>query len=438
MPEQVLTRAGGRVRPRHPRLRVPERVRQRGAHAAQRRPDHDGRPVRRDGVRGPRLLPRRASRSPRGAPTCGRPAASRPTATGSRSCSRSACGTRSSPAPPRSSSPGPCTPTTRPGCSRASRAGPRRRSCPGSWRPSTRGRPVVLGLVVARNLGAIGDNHQVIAYGYEQDRATGRTTVLIYDNNTPRKAVTLTSGGGPARLDRVQRPLVARVLPAGLHAPTRRGCSPSKAPDVKDPVSTGDTVKLSHVWTGLTLHSHDLPYTHPGSDGLQQVTCFGGSDDNDRWLLVGTAGTPARHRPARRVGRPAAARVHRPLAPQQRRRPVAALAPAAGQRRPTPPTPPRTGGSRSSTPGPWTAGARVRLVHVADGRRPALPPRVRPAADRRPAGGHRLPRARRQRLVDGARAAADRRQPEPHTSVEPPRDQAADQRAGTSSDRTPR
>ena len=31
-----------------------------------------------------------------------------------------------------------------------------------------RGRPVVLGLVVARSLGAIGDNHQVVAYGYEK------------------------------------------------------------------------------------------------------------------------------------------------------------------------------------------------------------------------------------------------------------------------------
>ena len=122
---------GGRVRPRHPRLRVPQRVRQRGAHAAQRRQDHHGRPVRRDGLRVARLLPRRAAGARLARRPVGARAASRRTATGSRSCSPSACGTRSSPGPPPSSSPGPCTPTTRPGCSRASRAGPRRRSSPG-------------------------------------------------------------------------------------------------------------------------------------------------------------------------------------------------------------------------------------------------------------------------------------------------------------------
>ncbi|MDQ0375699.1 MIR domain-containing protein [Cellulomonas humilata] len=225
------------------------------------------------------------------------------------------------------------------------------------------GRPVVLGLVVARSLGSIGDNHQVVAYGYEQDRATGRTTVLVYDNNTPRKAVTLTS-------DADQHDWTAsnghswRGFFLQDYTPRRPRVLTRKPPGVKDPVSTGDTVKLSHVWTGLTLHSHDLPYTHPGTDGLQQVTCFEGSDDNDRWLLVGTNGTPAgtdlrdgsvvrlRHLSTGRWLRSSAG-VQSPLSHQQQ---VSAsdTADAAADWR-----------VEVVDARPWTAGARVRLVHVA-------------------------------------------------------------------------
>lgn len=225
------------------------------------------------------------------------------------------------------------------------------------------GRPVVLGLVVARNLGSIGDNHQVVAYGYDQDRATGRTTVHVYDSNSPRKAVTLTSEAD-------QHDWTAsnghswRGFFLQDYTPRRPRVLTRRPPGVKDPVSTGDTVKLSHVWTGLTLHSHDLPYTHPGSDGLQQVTCFAGSDDNDRWLLVGTDGTPAgtglrdgsvvrlRHVSTGRWLRSAAG-VRSPLSRQQQ---VSAsdTADASADWR-----------VEVVDARPWTAGARVRLVHVA-------------------------------------------------------------------------
>jgi len=225
------------------------------------------------------------------------------------------------------------------------------------------GRPVVLGLVVARSLAAIGDNHQVIAYGYEQDRATGRVTLTLHDNNTPGRPVTLTSekdqhdwtaSNGHAWRgffvqDYTRRP--PRVLT-------------THAPDTKDQVSTGDTVKLSHVWTGLTLHSHDRAYVHPGSDGLQQVTAFGGADDNDRWLLVGTAGTPAgtdlrdgsvirlRHVSTGRWLRSASG-VPSPLSHQQE---VSASDIADDQ---------ADWRVEVIDDRPWTAGARVRLVHVA-------------------------------------------------------------------------
>ena len=157
-------------------------------------------------------------------------------------------------------------------------------------------------------------------------------------------------------------------------------------------MSTGDTVKLSHVWTGLTLHSHDLPYTHPGTDGLQQVTCFGGSDDNDRWLLVGTAGTPAgtalRDGSVVRLRHVSTGRWLR-SAPASRRRSRTSSRSAPSD------TADASADWRVEVidDRPWTAGARVRLVHVATGRRAALPPRLRPPADRRPAGGHRLPRS---------------------------------------------
>lgn len=225
------------------------------------------------------------------------------------------------------------------------------------------GRPVVLGLVVARSLADIGDNHQVVAYGYEQDRSTGRTTVTIHDNNTPGRPVTLTS-------DKDQHDWTAsnghpwRGFFVQDYTPKRPRVLTEHAPDVKDQVSTGDTVKLSHVWTGLTLHSHDHPYVHPGTDGLQQVTGFGGADDNDRWLLVGPTGTPAgtdlrdgsvvrlRHVSTGRWLRSAAG-IPSPLSHQQEVSASDTADDAADWR------------LEIVDDRPWTAGARIRLVHVA-------------------------------------------------------------------------
>jgi hypothetical protein len=219
--------------------------------------------------------------------------------------------------------------------------------------------------VVARDLASIGDNHQVIAFGYEQDRGSGRTTVQIYDNNTPGRTVTLTSEAGQPDWT-ASNGHVWRGFFVQDYTPKRPRVLTTHAPDVKDRVSTGDTVKLSHVWTGLTLHSHDLPYTHRGTDGLQQVTCFGGADDNDRWLLVGTGGTPAgtdlhdgsvirlRHVSTGRWLRSAAG-VPSPLSHQQEVS-AADRADASADWR-----------VEIIDDRPWTAGARVRLMHVESG-----------------------------------------------------------------------
>lgn len=61
-----------------------------------------------------------------------------------------------------------------------------------------RGMPVPLGLIVARDLGGLGRNHQVVAYGYDYDEATKKMTVYIYDVNWPGQEITLTSGANDA------------------------------------------------------------------------------------------------------------------------------------------------------------------------------------------------------------------------------------------------
>jgi len=63
----------------------------------------------------------------------------------------------------------------------------------------------------------------------------------------------------------------------------------------------GAVVKLQHAATSLLLHSHPLHYGHPGGSGQQQVTCFGGYDDNDNWRLKGPDGVAGEFRAGERV-----------------------------------------------------------------------------------------------------------------------------------------
>ena len=56
------------------------------------------------------------------------------------------------------------------------------------------GRPVVLGLIRARELENIGGHHQVVAYGYDQ---TGSGfEVYVYDNNAPNREITIRPAEG--------------------------------------------------------------------------------------------------------------------------------------------------------------------------------------------------------------------------------------------------
>jgi hypothetical protein len=54
------------------------------------------------------------------------------------------------------------------------------------------GTPVALGLVSANNLGNIGENHQVVAIGYDGD-PNGSMTVYVYDNNHPDQVIRIDS-----------------------------------------------------------------------------------------------------------------------------------------------------------------------------------------------------------------------------------------------------
>jgi hypothetical protein len=157
------------------------------------------------------------------------------------------------------------------------------------------GQPVALGLIQARSLTDIGSNHQVLAYGYEWHPKADTMRVFVYDNNTVGDEVVLSSepdnphfdatNGGSWRgffvidYQRADPPVYTTSPPAATHA-----------------VRYGQTIKVSHLWTGRTLHSHALSYGHAGGSGQQQVTCFEGADDNDLWRVKGPHGTAADHR----------------------------------------------------------------------------------------------------------------------------------------------
>ncbi|MEW5939459.1 MAG: MIR domain-containing protein [Chloroflexota bacterium] len=53
------------------------------------------------------------------------------------------------------------------------------------------------------------------------------------------------------------------------------------------PVQYGAVIKLIHEETSLCLHSHNYNYQHPGSSKQQQITAFGGSNEDDYWKIKG-------------------------------------------------------------------------------------------------------------------------------------------------------
>ncbi len=148
------------------------------------------------------------------------------------------------------------------------------------------GHPVPLGLVVARSALRVGDNHQVVAYGYS--RAGDAVTLLLHDNNTPGREVTLSrrpDGAWDASNRQTWRGFF--VQDYRPQAPRKRTTRPA---DPAATVTAGAQVALAHVWTGLVLGSSTTRWTHPGSSGGQQVTCVRLAGSENQWRAVPVGG----------------------------------------------------------------------------------------------------------------------------------------------------
>ncbi|KAJ3126835.1 hypothetical protein HK101_005694, partial [Irineochytrium annulatum] len=56
-----------------------------------------------------------------------------------------------------------------------------------------------------------------------------------------------------------------------------------------DVISYGDKLRFIHQRTDKALHSHDITYSHPGSSQQREVTCYGGRDYNNFWIVAAAA-----------------------------------------------------------------------------------------------------------------------------------------------------
>jgi len=212
------------------------------------------------------------------------------------------------------------------------------------------GRPVPLGLVIARSIGAIGKNHQVVAHGYV--REGGVTSVLITDSNSPGREVRLTpskagwvASNGPTWRGffvqdyRAEKPVVLTSRPA----------DPARA------VRRGDVVALSHAWTGATLHA----------DGRRVAGVHATASDAERWELVAPDG-PQQTTPDGWVDGDLVALRHVRSGSYLASR-AGARSPVTGQQLVELGDKPEAWRLEVDGGGPWCAGARTRLVHVATG-----------------------------------------------------------------------
>jgi hypothetical protein len=231
------------------------------------------------------------------------------------------------------------------------------------------GRPVPLGLVVARSLGDLGKNHQVLAYGYEK-QPSGRVTILVYDSNSPGREVRLTSEPGQLGWT-ASNGSQWRGFFVQAYSAKRPRTLGSAAADRAQRLTVGATLTLSHVWTGRTLHSHPAVYTHPGTSGQQQVTAFGGSDHNDLWRIAGPHGTVAED--GRGLTDGDVVRLRHVATGRHLHSHAGIPSPLTGQQEVTAFGMDGAGDGnddwrvRVDGGGPWLAGSRVRLEHVATG-----------------------------------------------------------------------
>jgi hypothetical protein len=152
-----------------------------------------------------------------------------------------------------------------------------------------RGMPVTLGLIVARDLSGLGRNHQVVAYGYEDE--AGTLTVHIYDVNWPAQELTLTAG-----------PDDAMWLESSAGNEQWRGWfvqdyAPRRPPDgLAEPLAgTPKVLEPDEALDSVTVRLRRLSFVHPEQPALQApmalVFAIGGKPV--RWPAKGTR--PAKH-----------------------------------------------------------------------------------------------------------------------------------------------
>ena len=125
-----------------------------------------------------------------------------------------------------------------------------RRELPGILRALVQGRPVVLGMVVARHLLRSGDNHQVVATGFTRDDATGQVVLTLLDPNTPGREVALveTPDGWRADNGRLWRGFFRHA-----YAPRTPPALPSASRRPSARVRADEPLALAHVATGRLL-----------------------------------------------------------------------------------------------------------------------------------------------------------------------------------------
>jgi len=215
------------------------------------------------------------------------------------------------------------------------------------------GRPVPLGLVVARSIGDIGKNHQVVAHGYSQ--AGGVTSVLITDSNSPGREVVLTPQDGAWKASNGPTWRGFFVQDYKAKKPTILTRTPA---DPAVPIASGSVVALSHVWTGATLHSEPTTWAYEGAPAGQRVTAVRATaSDRERWAVLGSHAGPVASGDRVRLKQVATGGFlgsggRSPVTGQQ----GVAVRAAQDEWR-----------VEVDGGGTWTAGSRVRLVHASTG-----------------------------------------------------------------------
>ena len=132
----------------------------------------------------------------------------------------------------------------------------------------------------------------------------------------------------------------------------------------------GSIVRMNHVLTGNTLHSHAINYGHPGTSGQQQVTAFAGYDDNDLWRVKGPDGQPDNYRAGQPVQHGDIVRLEHQGTRRNLHSHAGFPSPVTGQQEVTGFGSNGVGDSNDNWRmeieggGSWTSGKRVRLIHI--------------------------------------------------------------------------